>query len=379
MLIYLFIYINYNNYNNYEKFNVNVSDDTFENSDKTNSILPGDYINIKDFSIKYNGKSPDTAFDSPLMAVYYNKINSNDPNVEQLKDGYYWFKFPDARINPGPQYIYCIIDSDYHGGGWLLALRGVKNSNNFHYDSEYWTKLNTLNANYDYIQKLLSNNENKNNDYDISSIGENIYKENFTPEQINNYDAKLHTFNYYKATKWMAIFYSRMPDKGKTIIIGGDLNDNLKNKNKKRGWIWYEQRISYKDREKYSLLELFQSLTRNNNRIDLFSNYYRPSQQEFRPKDLDKVRKYNGINIWTKQPNFQFYGVNYNYDQAGSYNAPVRWGFAWNENAGNVETSNDVYNGIGLRYGKYSAGDFQRCCYSELGANSSIAFEWYVQ
>ena len=58
-------------------------------------------------------------------------------------NGVYWINLPTA----GPTQVYCLMDSVYDGGGWMLAMKGGKalSDNTFAYSSSYWTTTNTLN------------------------------------------------------------------------------------------------------------------------------------------------------------------------------------------------------------------------------------------
>ena len=58
-------------------------------------------------------------------------------------NGVYWINLPTA----GPTQVYCLMDSAYDGGGWMLAMKGAKalSDTTFAYSSSYWTTTNTLN------------------------------------------------------------------------------------------------------------------------------------------------------------------------------------------------------------------------------------------
>lgn len=56
-------------------------------------------------------------------------------------DGVYWIDIPGY----GPKQTYCLMDSKYDGGGWMLALKSTRGTT-FNYDASYWTTANTLNA-----------------------------------------------------------------------------------------------------------------------------------------------------------------------------------------------------------------------------------------
>lgn len=56
-------------------------------------------------------------------------------------DGVYWIDVPGV----GPKQTYCLMDTKYDGGGWMLALKATIGTT-FNYEATYWTSANTLNA-----------------------------------------------------------------------------------------------------------------------------------------------------------------------------------------------------------------------------------------
>ena len=58
-------------------------------------------------------------------------------------DGVYWINIPSV----GVQQVYCLMDSKYDGGGWMLALKAAASGSTFKYGSTYWTSsTNNLNT-----------------------------------------------------------------------------------------------------------------------------------------------------------------------------------------------------------------------------------------
>ena len=55
-------------------------------------------------------------------------------------DGVYWIDVPGV----GAKQTYCLMDSKYDGGGWMLALKATRGTT-FSYAATYWTTANTLN------------------------------------------------------------------------------------------------------------------------------------------------------------------------------------------------------------------------------------------
>jgi len=406
-LIYLYIYINYK-YEGFEDvvkvgpngekgpeygaagevFNpegVRTNPITDKTTD-TNVLNEGDTISkIKPTldELENDGKTQQTAI--PSRIIPYINVGRQANGKPILPDGYYWIDL----ANVGKRYIYCIMDRSYFGGGWILAMRAVRGSTTFGYTSHHWTTASTLNNTEDAIYNV-SNGV----DLNKSSIGEAIFN-NYEGDgnAINRFDAKFDTFNSYPANEWMAIFYFRrwgIDYKGGDVISGGNLTNSSA-----KGWIWRETNL-YLDKAIRTPLQIFQirsdtsRYNRYNSMIDLRGNYGVSNAKQLakfgtRPPGMPQM--------WSSQHGYNFYGINYDAPEFAEWwggwwrrGASSRWGFAWNENW-NYATdnySNDVYNGIGLRFpggGRpgYSAGDFIWCCHDNVGVNTSIAFEWYVR
>lgn len=108
-------------------------------------------------------------------------------NFPASTDGVYWINLPTV----GPTQIYCIMDSAYDGGGWMMMMKATRGTT-FQYSSSYWTTNNTLNP---------------------------------TQTNTNDGDAKFDVMNYFPAKDMMA----RFPDIGSGGSIAG------------RGmWIWLQ-------------------------------------------------------------------------------------------------------------------------------------------
>jgi hypothetical protein len=302
-------------------------------------------------------------------------VNFNPPT-----NGYYWIDLPVV----GPKYIYCIMDPAYFGGGWMLAMRSVKNSKTFRYRSPHWTTNQTLKSTKKEIDAHI-NNINP-SDLNISSIGNKIYETN------TDLDAKFDTFNYFKAKEWMAIFYP-VDRNGRKLTGGGDFKENS------RGWIWYENKLNYNGNY-YSPMELFQVLDNPKGNGRAFNRNIDLRPSGVRADQLAKFRVDGKTQIWSGQAGFNFYGINYEYERHFEWRGnSVRWGFSWN-NEWDADTT-DVYAGIGLDYQNrtgrwqddhggftwngydngrgFSCGDFIWCCQNTTGLNDSMAFEWYVR
>jgi hypothetical protein len=112
-------------------------------------------------------------------------------NNGEVPDGVYYINLPSVGVTP----IYCLMNTAFKGGGWMLALKATRGST-FNYDSNYWTTNNTLNP---------------------------------TSLDLLDRDAKFESFNRFPATEIMA----RFPD----VQNGGTMEDL-------GGWIW-DERLPY--------------------------------------------------------------------------------------------------------------------------------------
>jgi len=364
-LIYFFIYLNNSNFENFEcGFGNPQADEKCDTSIDPTDILSGTQIIVStDFvpevqETVFNGKYYNTPLSSADFGYVLAKVAHNTEGksfIPNFKDGYYWINIR----NVGTKFIYCIMDEDYWGGGWMLAMRSVYGSKNFSYDSEHFKSATTLNASSKYIKSIIPEDwRNDDNSVELrkSSIGDEIYKiSNIDP---NRYDAKFDTFNYSKAVEWMAIFYVKNPQTNEKII-GGDL---LAPKNK-RGWIWREKNVQIKETKSnleqvdkpLSALELFNYLDNPNNveqvrDLTLKYNQYGYAQN-IGGKFINARGNTNTFNnqIFSSQPvgddKRSFYGINYHSHQPLSH---MRWGFNFNDNK--TDDTNDAFGGIGSAY-----------------------------
>ncbi len=62
-------------------------------------------------------------------------------NYPSSSDGVYWINLPTVGVTQ----CYCLMDSDYDGGGWTLAMKATKGKT-FKYSADYWKTSNTLNV-----------------------------------------------------------------------------------------------------------------------------------------------------------------------------------------------------------------------------------------
>lgn len=415
-LIYFFIYLNNSNF---EKFDINAFTNEGVGEIQTPTVDSGPTTGLS----KYEIEPPNPVFDgrtsaTPLINVNYAYVLKQyaenqkgiDIKIPIYKDGYYWISIPDV----GSSYIYCIMDTNYFGGGWMLAMRSVHGSRNFYYDSPHFKSETTLNDDVKYINDNFKDVLKNEEQLAISSIGNNIYKKGL---DSNKYDAKFHTFNKSRATEWMAIFYVINPETNEKII-GGD----LKAPKNKRGWIWKEKNVDING-EFFSPLNLFKKLDASIDPRDKFKNLTR----KYIPDMTKTASAYNmggkfinplgptgratNNQIFSSQKNdnqrepTNVYGINY--DRAHRL-SKMRWGFNFNDSYSSRDDTNDAFSGIGTSYVEqgptgqpvpnlngYSAGNFEmkkdlsgrdvnessfldRPIHASF-RNSSYAIEWYVR
>lgn len=403
-LIYFFIYLNNSNFENFIGEDAGIILNPLSSDMSTsfqrpveivseNRGITASIVELPEIEIINDGSSINKPLQNTKSAYILTEYSKNiekgkNKFIPEYLDGYYWI-----IVNGTPRYIYCIMDKNYFGGGWMLAMRSVYGSKNFSYDSSYFTKANTLNDDPEYISSIIPKSwQIDGGELKISSIGSNIYKKNLSPEK---YDAKFHTFNFTKAEEWMAIFYIKLPS-GR-IITGGDLKKN------NRGWVWYENNVKI-NRKKVSPLELFNYLD-NDKPLNL-TNLYARTAHYIGGKFMnglnreDNKANYNNQIFSSLRPirdNTDFYGFNCNNKNPLTN---VRWGFNFNNM---TDDTNNVISGIGTSYrtqnsdGSYnrsekgfSAGNFEMTGKSsdsnffdrpidEILKNCSYAVEWYVR
>lgn len=132
-------------------------------------------------------------------------------NYPSSSDGVYWINLPTV----GATQCYCLMDSDYDGGGWILAMKATRGTT-FSYSSSYWTSVNTL------------NDSNINRD---------------------DGDAKYDVMNHFLAKDMMALF----PDISNISTESGSI-DNLNT------WSWLENDF-YNSGSRITLLSIFSGST----------------------------------------------------------------------------------------------------------------------
>ena len=328
-------------------------------------------------------------------------------DIKQLTDtntnGLYWIQ-PNDKSEAVQ--IFCIMDSNCNGGGWMLAMEAAVNSTTFNYNSRHWTEPTT-------IPRL-----------------NNTYIEAGTNYMTTNQDAKYAIFNNYLVKDCLAIFDSR--EFPSSLSSDEKYTDAAYPQYGKR---WFEPQFN--KNTPITLLNFFISNTR------VFTYTYSQSSETILSKIRELINNtgtyldYSAFmskyitnktspyfnKIWSNQAAYLSYGFN-NYVMSEKTDHRVRWGGIFNENTepyafrvipeqiiyerhrrwgyilrnwdnspkikrriparteGNTEypyapNSVDVSGGIGL-YNK-SAGDIANCCHRDLGVNKSLSFKWFIR
>jgi hypothetical protein len=280
---------------------------------------------------RYNVTAPLGSASNPAdSASVIKAMNVNAPN------GVYYINLPVV----GTTKAYCIMDSAYNGGGWMLAMKATRGTT-FNYTANYWTTANTLNP---------------------------------TALNLDDGDAKYDVFNYYEGADIMA----RWPD----ITTSGGSIPGV------GVWTWLEKSFNRQRSTvaKISLLNFFTTAGTYLYNVTNYGGYF-----------IQDAKTFSGWSgsVFSSQVDIRFYGFNFQNFRAGFYNfaAKVRWGFGWNENSeglyvdpatlatGGAPGSDDVSGGIGMdsSFGDYSAGDRINCCQDNTGINRSARVEIYIR
>ena len=232
-------------------------------------------------------------------------------------DGLYYINLPTVGI----QQVYCLMDSKYDGGGWMMAMKATRGTT-FNYDANYWYTANTLN-----------------------------------PAQTNRNDgdAKFDVFNYFGTTDMMALW----PDIPNVGSESGSI-DNLTN------WSWLEKNISgapFTLITKFALAPTQQTIYTSTNGSMTFSGYGSP---------------------FSKQTGFTFYGFNYLGNINHNVRWGFAWNNETNQDSNDLSGGigmkfSNANHGVVPSYANFSAGELIGCCQSVLGINRSARVEVYVR
>ena len=246
-------------------------------------------------------------------------------------DGVYYI---DLGPTGGIQQVYCLMDSKYDGGGWMLAMKAAETGNTFGYASAYWTSS--------------TNNLNTASPSRLATL---------------NTDAKYDVMNYYATGNDLMALW---PD----VANSPSANGSTTNSGSISGltqWSWLAKNVLGGNTTMQAKL--------NGTQTSLISN---PSGVAS-GSGTSTVFNFTGFGAgtyypFTNQAGYSFYGFNY----SGNATHSARWGFGWNNEAD--QGSNDVSGGIGLNQSAWSAGDSYGCCEGlYVGFKRQMKVEIYVR
>jgi hypothetical protein len=273
-----------------------------------------------------DGRSAETA------GISAEQIKSDYPNST---DGVYWIDLP--RV--GPTQVYCLMDSIWDGGGWMMMMKAANTGTTFSYFANYWTTNNVLNP---------------------------------TDLTRNNADAKYQVMNNFAAKDMMAVW----PDITVSTTSWGSVRKAY-NESNRACWSWLENNF-WNGGARITPIGLFNTAATSSGIAG--SGIF-----------LRDAKTFTGwaSGIFSSQVDIRFYGFNYVNQPNYGLNMRSRWGFGWNENSeglypggsSGAAGSNDVSGGIGLDAGagNLSAGDRINCCQDSSGINRQARVEIYVR
>lgn len=185
-------------------------------------------------------------------------------------DGVYWIDVPTV----GVKQVYCIMNSAYNGGGWMLAMKATTGIT-FSYSSTYWTAVNTLNP---------------------------------TDVTRNNADAKYDVMNYFLAKDMMAIW----PDIPNSGTESGSI-DNLTN------WTWLQNNFH------------------NNGSTTTLISKFSGAQVAYETSTTGAMSFSGyGATAFSNQGGFTFYGINYTTLANSSVRWGFAWNNETNQSSNDV-------------------------------------------
>ena len=288
-------------------------------------------------------------------------------------NGLYWI-----TVGYTVEKVYCLMDSNLDGGGWMLTMKGSSNSQSasttFNYSSSYWTNATTLNPND--TGPLLSNSG-------VPSCSTGSSAAAACPGSNYDENAKFDTFANTPANQFL-VNYPDIP----TSYGGGRFPSN-----NSYGFMWEERMdestaIGTNNSSNPGGLNLSgytystgsNCPTASTTLVYLFTNSYRCAIRQVATSYSSSENPYSvvGNNVFSTQTYISFLALNY----TGGGNKQARIGLGYNENGTYDETSNDVVGGIGFGSspGSYQAGDYIGCCQSpQTGLNRKMGYELYVR
>lgn len=362
-LIYIHIYLTYNN--SIESFTTDVLLQLPTGTGTNDLTTPSVVVKgSQDGSI-----STDPAPNAIFLTTYSSytagsTIDSRGEVVPALTSGNYYISIGPINRPDSSKRIFCILDTNYFSGGWMLAMRAVRGSTRFNFNAvDYWLTNRTFNDtdNEKILVDTAITNSVGTNKYAISSIGNLIYDS--TDSNLLDYKGEI--FNVYPVDQCMIIFYKKT---GETYTIGGDGND-IPNK---KSWIWYQIAMNTDTTSKKSLLNIFRDFYTINNLSGLSGTNIGSKRNEIgreinsfstiadRNANSKFMVKTGSSSLWS-QTRYGTIKYGLNFDYTNSPEANIRWGFS--------SVLGNTYVSGGLGTSRFSCGE----------GDESIAFELYVR
>ncbi len=225
------------------------------------------------------------------------------------------------NVNGTPTRTYCLMDSKWDGGGWMLLMKATRGTT-FNYNATYWTSDTTT----------------------------------LNPTELTrsvDADAKYNAFNHVRVKDIMAHWPDIVDSKGASIT-GGSIAQT-------ETWTWLVNNYYGSG----ALATLITGLAPVS-----------PTLSRDSPTAPDP-KLFTGFDarIWSTQEPTRRHVLG-----GGTHitaNQHTRWGFIWNENGLGDFTSSDVSGGIGMTHGTYSSGDYVACCHTSVGLNRSMRVQLY--
>lgn len=274
------------------------------------------YFNNKWVSAAENlapvGAGGAAALDGSTQAQAATSARSIKAIKPSATDGVYWINLPTA----GPKEIYCIMDTNYDGGGWMMAMKATRGTT-FNFGANYWTTINVLNE---------------------------------TNTNIADGDAKFETFNRFAGKDLLAVW--------------PDLTANSGCFNVARGHIWLENNF-WQGGTAITLTSLFNSANETYIRD---ANNFCGINQFSRQTDV----RFYGFNYSNDQNLARTrWGFGWNENGGGLWPGGNQSSDDVSGGIGMTGTQQGQVN--------YSAGDFIGCCQNVTGFNRSARVEIYVR
>ena len=288
-------------------------------------------------------------------------------------NGLYWI-----TVGYTVEKVYCLMDSNLDGGGWMLTMKGSSNNQSastaLNYGSSYWTNATTLNPAD--VGPLLSNSG-------VPSCSTGSSAAAACPTQNYDENAKFDTFANTTANQFL-INYPDIP----TSNGGGRFPSS-----NSYGFMW-EERLDQTtaigtnntnpgglNLSSYTYSNGSGCPTASTTLTYLFTNSYRCAirQVQYTYNSSESPYSVIGNGVFSSQIYIGFLAINY----GGGNSKSTRIGLGFNENGTYDETSNDVVGGVGLGSspGTYQAGDYIGCCTTnaQAGLNRKMGYEMYVR